>query len=64
MVGAHLAHDAKAVGGVAGLQIRVDGQRGLELGQLQGFAHADHLYAEAQHFQRAALVELFAQAIE
>ncbi|MNW07941.1 hypothetical protein D3C71_2046410 [compost metagenome] len=64
MVGAYLAHDAQAVGGVASLQIRIHCQRGLELGQLQGFAHADHLDAEAQHFQRAALVELFAQAIE
>ncbi len=61
---AHLPHHAQAVGGVAGEDVGVDGQRRLELGQLQRLLQAEQFDAVAQHVQRAALVELIAQAVQ
>ena len=60
----HLPHDAQAVGGVAGQDVGVDRQGGLELGQRKASSQAQHLDAMAQHIQRAALVDLLAQAVE
>ena len=57
-----LPHDPQAVGGVTGQDVGVDGQGGLELGQRQLFAQAQHLDAMPQHVQRAALVDLITQA--
>ena len=59
---AHLPHDAQPVGGVAGQDVGVDGQGGLELRQRQLLSQAQHLDAVPQHIERAALVELIAQA--
>ena len=64
VVGAHLPQHAQAVGGVAGLQLGVHGQRGLELGEVETFAQAHHLQAVAQHVQRAPVVKGFAQALQ
>ena len=55
---AHLPHDAQAVGGVAGEDVRVHRQRRLELRQLQRLPQAEQLDAVPQHVERAALVEL------
>jgi len=64
VVGAALAHHAQPVGGVAGLQIRVHGQRRLELRQFQGALEAQHVHADPQQFQRAAFVQGLAQAVQ
>ena len=60
---AHLPHHAQPVGGVAGQDVGVDGQRRLELRPASAAAcRPEQLDAVAQHVQRAALVELVAQA--
>ena len=61
---AHLPHHPQPVGGVAGEDVGVDGQRRLELGQLQRLLQAEQFDAVAQHVQRAALVQLIAQAVQ
>ena len=61
---AHLPHDPQAVGGVAGEDVGVDRQRRLELRQLQRLLEPEQLDAVPQHVERAALVELIAQAGE
>ena len=62
--GAALAHHAQAVGGVAGLQIRVHGQRGLELRQLERALEPQQVNAHTQHLQRAPVVQRLAQAVQ
>ena len=62
--GAALAHHAQAVGGVAGLQIRVHGQRGLELRQLERALEPQQVDAHSQHFERAPVVQRLAQAVQ
>ena len=58
----HLPHHAQPVGGVAGEDVGIDGQRRFELRQLQRLLQAEQFDAVPQHVQRAALVELIAQA--
>jgi hypothetical protein len=48
---------------VARNDLGVDGQRRLELGQLQRVLQAEQLHAMAQDIQRATLVELRAQPL-
>ena len=60
----NLPHDAKAVGGVAGEDVGVHRQRRLELGEREGLPQADDVDAMAQHVERAAIVELLADAVE
>ena len=60
----NLPHDAQAVGGVAGEDVGVHRQRRLELGQRERLPQADDVDAVAQHFERAAIVELLADAVE
>ena len=57
-----LAHHPETVGGVAGEDVGIDGQGGLELGHQQGLLEAEQLDAVAEHIEGAALVELVAQA--
>ena len=59
---ADLPHHPQPVGGVAGEDVGIDGQRRLELGQLQRLLQAEQFDAVAQHIERATLVELIAQA--
>ena len=61
---ANLPHDAQAVGGVAGEDVGVHRERRLELGEREGLLQADDVDAMAQHFERAAIVELLADAVE
>ena len=58
----HLPHHPQPVGGVAGEDVGIDGQRRFEFRQLQRLLQAQQLDAVPQHIQRAALVELIAQA--
>ena len=58
----HLPHHPQPVGGIAGQDIGVDGQRRFELRQLERRLEAQEFDAMAQHIQCAALVELVAQA--
>ena len=60
---AHLPHHAQPVGGVAGEDVGVHRQRRLELRPASAAAcRPEQLDAVAQHVERAALVELIAQA--
>ncbi len=60
----HLTHHAQAVGLVAGEDVWVHAERGLELGQLDRVLHAHQLDAVAQDIEGAALVELGSEAVE
>jgi hypothetical protein len=59
----NLPHDAKTVGGVAAEDVGVHRERRLELGEREGLPEADDLDAMAQHFERAAVIELLADAV-
>ena len=61
---ADLAHDAQPVLLVAREDLRVDRERGLELGDLELLLEAEELDAMAEHVERAALVDLVAKATE
>ena len=61
---AHLPHHAQAVGGIPGLQRRVHGQCGFELGQLQGLAQAKQFDPVPQHLQGAPVVKLLAHPVQ
>ena len=61
---ADLAHHPQPVGLVAGFQLRVHAQGGLELGELQGLLEPQDLHPVAQHIQGAAGVDLLAHPIQ
>ena len=58
------AHDPQAIGRVVPLELRIHGQRGLELGKLQGTPQSHELNAVAQHGQSSLVVHLLAQTVE
>ena len=59
-----LPHDAQPVGGIAGEDVGVHRQRRLELGERERLPQADDVDAMAQNVERAAIVELLADAVE
>ena len=61
---ADLPHHAQPVGGVASDDVGVHRHRRLELSQRNRLAQPDQLDAVAQHVERAAIVELLADAVE
>src|SRR5258706_857001 len=60
----HLPHHPQPVGGIAGEDVRVHRQRGLELGQCDGLAESDQFHALTQHIEGAPIIELLADAVE
>lgn len=60
---AELPHHPQPVGGVAGFQRRVHGQRRAELAQAEPLAQADHVQPMAQQVERALPVERGAQTV-
>jgi hypothetical protein len=61
---AHLTHHAQAVGGVARQDLVVGRQGRAKLRHRQPCPQAQQVDALAQHLQRAALVQLLAQAAQ
>lgn len=61
---AHLPHHAQALGVVAGQNVGIHRQRGLELRQGKGRAQADHLYTASQRLKGAPFVRLLADAVK